>query len=167
MKLRALEEYEKWREAVSLQNVFENHNMISSNFKLRVELDSSKIILPINHQGEGWIINTGNMVICNNRGHKLLLKCDEGYNPINVDMSKISMLYTENMDNWEQQSKVVLKDLNIGMMIMIRDETFKKFANPIVKPLIKFKITTDEIKLFFNPITYRHLVNIGSCFTKS
>ena len=78
-------------------------------------------------------------------------------------MSKISMLYTEHMSNYREESKVVLKDLNIGMMIMIRDES-KKFVDPVNKPLIKFKITTDEIKLFFTPITYRHLVNISSCF---
>ena len=57
----------------------------------------------------------------------------------------------------------MLKDLNIAMMIMIRDES-KKFVDPVNKPLIKFKISTDEIKLFFTPITYRHLVNISSCF---
>ena len=78
-------------------------------------------------------------------------------------MSKISMLYTEHLSNYEQESKVVLKDLNIAMMIMIRDES-KKFVDPVSKPLIKFKISTDEIKLFFTPITYRHLVNISSCF---
>jgi len=41
VKLRALEEYEKIREAITLQNVFENHNQIQSNFKLKVECDSS------------------------------------------------------------------------------------------------------------------------------
>jgi len=47
VKLRALEEYEKLREAISLQNVFEGHNQIQSNFKLKIELDSSKILFPI------------------------------------------------------------------------------------------------------------------------
>lgn len=50
------------------------------------------------------------------------------------------------------------------MMIMIRDEGFKKFDNPIFKPLMKVKVSADEIKLVFNPITYLHLVNIGTCF---
>jgi hypothetical protein len=79
-------------------------------------------------------------------------------------MDKISMLYTENMQNYDFESKIVLKDLNIDLMIMIRDETYKKWQNQLLKPLIKFKISTDEIKLFFTPITYRHLVNISSCF---
>ena len=102
-------------------------------------------------------------MISNSKGHKLVNKCENGYNPVNLDMSKISMLYTEHLSNYEQESKVVLKDLNIAMMIMIRDES-KKFVDPVSKPLIKFKISTDEIKLFFTPITYRHLVNISSCF---
>lgn len=87
VKLRALEEYEKLREAITLQNVFENHNQITSRFKLRVELDSSQILLPIHAHREGkaaskssrprsrkrdeveeaWIINTGNMLITNEK----------------------------------------------------------------------------------------------------
>jgi hypothetical protein len=51
------------------------------------------------------------------------------------------------------------------MLIMIRNNDFK-FANPIEKPLIKFKIAADEIKLIFNPITYLHLVNINKCFAR-
>lgn len=105
-------------------------------------------------------------MICNNKTHKLLNKCEDGYNPINMDMSKISMLYTENISNYQDESLVVLKDLNIGMMIMIRDES-KKFSEPLTKPLIKFRISTDEIKLLFTPITYRHLVNISSCFKQN
>ena len=100
-------------------------------------------------------------MISNSKG--LINKCENGYNPINLDMSKISLLYTEHLSNYEEESKVVLKDLNIAMMVMIRDES-KKFVDPVNKPLIKFKISTDEIKLFFTPITYRHLVNISSCF---
>ena len=50
------------------------------------------------------------------------------------------------------------------MMIMIRDGNFKKFQNPITKPLIKFKIASDELRIVFNPTTYVHLVNISKCF---
>jgi hypothetical protein len=49
---------------------------------------------------------------------------------------------------------------------MIRDEGYKKFENPILQPLMKVKVSADEIKLVFSPITYLHLVNIGTCFRR-
>ena len=53
------------------------------------------------------------------------------------------------------------------MMIMIRDEGYKKFENPILQPLMKVKVSADEIKLIFNPITYVHLANISKCFSST
>ena len=49
---------------------------------------------------------------------------------------------------------------------MIRDEGYKKFDNPILKPLMRVKVAAEEIKLVFSPITYLHLVNIGACFRR-
>lgn len=88
---------------------------------------------------------------------------------MNLDITQISMVYVENLQDWQNgdmsASRQVLKDLQVKMLIMIRNNDFK-FANPIEKPLIKFKIAADEIKLIFNPITYLHLVNINKCFAR-
>ena len=88
---------------------------------------------------------------------------------MNLDITQISMIYVENLQDWQNgdmsASRQVLKDLEVKMLIMIRNNDFK-FANPIEKPLIKFKIAADEIKLIFNPITYLHLVNINKCFAR-
>lgn len=85
-------------------------------------------------------------------------------------MTNISMVYTENLRTWQEggasSTRQVLKDLHIGMMIMIRDEGYKKFENPVLKPLMKVKVAAEEIKLVFSPITYLHLVNLGACFRR-
>lgn len=70
VKLRALEIQEQMMENLSLQNVFDNQ--IQSVQKIRVQLDSSKIILPINNKvyskgHDCWIIDTGNMIITNEK----------------------------------------------------------------------------------------------------
>jgi hypothetical protein len=51
------------------------------------------------------------------------------------------------------------------LMIMVR-ENVSMINDPINSPLIKFKISSEEIKLVFNPITYIHLVNIAKCFER-
>lgn len=89
---------------------------------------------------------------------------------MNLDITQISMIYVENLQNWQDHgmsaSRQVLKDLQVKMMIMIRNNDYK-FENPKEQPLIKFKIASDEIKLIFNPITYVHLVNISKCFSST
>jgi len=50
------------------------------------------------------------------------------------------------------------------MMIMIRDNNFKKFPDPVNSPLMKLRISADELRIVFTPKTYVHLVNIGQCF---
>ena len=152
-KMLALEEYEKLREAMTLQNVFEGHNQIQSNFKLKIEVDSSKILLPLCRESpvssrlmniqfnEAWVFNTGNLVITNDKEveksqkvKKKHLHCDEGYTPTNLNITQISMMYVENLQQWQDndlsRSKQVLKDLHIKMMIMFRNNDFK-FADPV------------------------------------
>ena len=46
-KLKAQDEYEKLRDALSLQNMFEAQSQIQSNTKFRIECGGSSIILPI------------------------------------------------------------------------------------------------------------------------
>ena len=174
VKLRALEEYEKIREAISLQNVFENHNQIKSNFKLRLECDSSQVILPIlpveqskkREVDEAWIIDTGNLVLSNEKGNDNdNMRCAAGYNPINLDLTQIQMAYTDHLQAWKSNqgsSKKVLKDLNIRLIIMIRDDSTNKGDQQ--RPLMQFKAHSTQLKLVFDPITFVHLANIGQCF---
>ena len=80
---------------------------------MKIEMDSSRILLPILDRGEharapgqeqcecreGWIINTGNLNITNDRPDTNSNQwfCDEGYNPINLRMTDISMVHTEDI----------------------------------------------------------------------
>lgn len=152
VKLRALELQEQMMENLTLQNMLDNQ--IQSIQRIRVQLDSSKIILPINNKvycndHDCWIIDTGNMVITNARhdGHKDQLqrpknmkkgqnkqfeehhkvwRCEEGYNPLNLDISHINMLYCSNIKDIAFEAEEtyrhrVLRDLNIKVLVMIRD----------------------------------------------
>ena len=52
---------------------------------------------------------------------------------MNLDITQISMIYVENLQNWQDHgmsaSRQVLKDLQVKMMIMIRNNDYK-FENP-------------------------------------
>lgn len=69
VRLRAIEEIEKLKDKMSVNYVYENQASIQSRMNLKVKIDSSKIILPIQKSGpvseEAWIIDTGNMLIFN------------------------------------------------------------------------------------------------------
>lgn len=98
-KLKAQNEYEKLREALSLQNVFEAQTQIQSNFKMKIQLDSSQLVLPIFDPGlenqksqlselaEAWVFNTGNLVITNENqatAVKNKQQSEEGYSPFHL-----------------------------------------------------------------------------------
>lgn len=189
VKLRALEIQEQMMENLSLQNVFDNQ--IQSVQKIRVQLDSSKIILPINNRvycrgHDCWIIDTGNMNITNEKNRSQppsnskkgagrhqeenpkIWRCEEGYNPLNVDISHINMLYCSNVKDLTFQDEAtyrhrVLRELNIKVLAMMRDQAHKSFKNPLKQPLMKLKVFADELNLVFTPVTYLHLVNISKC----
>ena len=45
------------------------------------------------------------MLITNDKsgsGQNQLGTCDEGYNPVNLDMTNISMVFTENLRTWQE-----------------------------------------------------------------
>ena len=69
VRLRAIEEIEKLKDKMSVNYVYENQASIQSRTNLKIQIDSSKIILPIQKSGpvreEAWIIDTGNMLVFN------------------------------------------------------------------------------------------------------
>ena len=79
-------------------------------------MDSSRILLPIRARGEhaggpgesgtheGWIINTGNLNITNDRPGMKSNQwfCDEGYNPINLRITDISMVHADDIEKWQE-----------------------------------------------------------------
>lgn len=78
------------------------------------------------------------------------------------------MLYCSNVKDLTFQDEAtyrhrVLRDLNIKVLAMMRDQAHKGFKNPLKQPLMKLKVFADELNLVFTPITYVHLVNISKC----
>lgn len=76
-KLMAQEEFEKIKKALTIEKMLDNQGQIQSNLKMKIQLDSSQILLPIFDPGQetqnfdvakirdAWIFNTGNLQIKN------------------------------------------------------------------------------------------------------
>lgn len=113
LKLKALEEYEKLRDAVSLQNVLESREKIESTFRVKVELQNSITLLPIYRTIEEaeyeqpldhlmditnkscWVLETGDLRFTNGKNDR----CPEGFTPLTISLNPCLYL-TENLAHW-------------------------------------------------------------------
>ena len=186
VKLRALEEYEKLKEATSIKNVLEQQKKQEQVFKINVHLENSIAIFPFYNslvdesylksnavfgsqliditQRNAFIASTGDVYF-----HNESKNTPVAHLPLHVQLHP-SLVYAENLSKWwtdrKEGSVHCLDQFEIDFDILIRDKEHDFGVNPYDLPEIKWKFFIRRGDLTINPETYVHLLNIEKIFTR-
>ena len=184
VKLRAIEEYERLKEATNVKNMLEQQKAIEQVFKINVHLEDSKAIFPFYKSlsdetlqkanaidgsslqditnSNAFIASTGDVYFNNDTKNAPI-----GHMPLHVQLHP-SLVYAGNLQLWWKDGSSVhcLDYFEIDFDILIRDKEFDFGVNKYDLPELKWKFFIRRGDLTIRPEAYVHLLNIADIFTR-